>query len=261
MARDFDGTSGYLTTATAPVTGTPLTISCWFRKTGTAVALKELVAVYNPTTSHEFAILAGNGSTACVTAFALGGPAYLANSSTTFSLDEWHHASGVFVAANERHAYLDGNGKGTNANSVAPTGLSRADIGHGLFTFFAGSVAEVAIWNVALADEEIALLAKGFSPLCLFHRLTNLVSYQDLIRPVDRPGLGPSYSIEGGTSVAPHPRIVYPWTSTLGMYRRRFLEFYRVSAAAAHANRALQGQSAVTGAEQGATFPIGEVAN
>jgi hypothetical protein len=262
MAWNFDGTTGYLGAAQAAVSAAPLTMVCWFRKTAAAADYHELVSIHNPSTGHALNITAGSGMGAQVTAFASDGGWDLAITSTTFTNGQWHHAAGVFVANNERQAYLNGGGKGTSVVSAAPVGVNHTDLAHGAYSLFAGDIAEAAIWNVALTDEEIAVLAKGFSPLCLWHRLPNLVVYQDLMRPLNRPGIGPAMTAVGGTNIADHPRMIYPTCHPLGgLHRVLFAVPYRLAAAAARAGRVTQGWAALVGAEQGTTCPLGEVSS
>jgi hypothetical protein len=269
MARNFNGTDGYLHVATAVATAAPMTMVCWFRKTGTASSARELVCLSDASTNIQFFNLsAGDGANAVVysTAYS-GGPWDPAVATANFSADQWHHAAAVFVSSSQRHVYLDGANKGSSSAVVVPTGQDHTSIGRIVFSspsdYFAGDIAEVAIWNAALTDAEIAVLARGFSPLCLLNRLPNLVLYQDLIRPLDHPGIGPALTATGVTTVATHPRIVYPWVLPSGALRRQvqFLDFYRVSAAAAHACAVQQGWSAVSGTELGSTYPVGEVSN
>ena len=73
-----------------------------------------------------------------------------------------------------------------------------------------GLIAEAAIWNVVLSDAEMDWLAAGYSPLTLTHRIGNLVMYQDMIRNINRPGIGPTLTNNGSTLVAPHTRMIYP---------------------------------------------------
>jgi len=215
-----------------------------------------------------FNLSAGDGSDAVVYATAYAGGTWdPAVTTATFSADQWHHAAAVYVSSSQRHVYLDGANKGSSTVTAVPSGQDTTSIGHIVFStpsgFFAGDIAEAAIWNTALSDAEIAILGSGFSPLCLTHRLPNLVLYQDLIRPLDRPGIGPVLTASGGTASADHPRIIYPWTFAYGALRRQvqLLDYYRVSAAAAYGGAVSQGWAAVAGADQGAILPIGEVAN
>jgi len=263
MAWSFNGSTGYLTAATAPVASPPLTIACWFRKSGTASSFKEVVTLANPSTGHEFALLAGNGAAAAASAFALGGTGAQASSTTTFALAQWRHGAAVFASGNQRYAYLDGGGKGTNSVSVTPASINRTDVGRGIVGYFPGDVAEVAVWNAALSDLEIAALAQGFSPLCLLHRLANLVLYQNLIRPLNHPGIGPLMSAAGGATAATHPRMIHPRSLAFGPLRRQvqLLNFYRVAAAQARATAVQQGWAAVSGTEMGSSYPVGEVSN
>jgi hypothetical protein len=210
---------------------------------------------------------AGDGASAVVYAAPYDGAAWdIVAASATFTTDEWNHAAAVFVSDAQRHAFLNGGNKGSGTTSVSPSGLNTTAIGRvvisGATGLFEGDIAEVAIWNAALTDEEIAVLAKGFSPLCLWHRLPNLVLYQDLIRPLDRPGIGPAMTAMGGTSVAAHPRMIYPASHPLsGLHQMLFAVPYRLAAAAAHAGRVSRGWAALAGAEQGTTYPIGEVSS
>jgi Concanavalin A-like lectin/glucanases superfamily len=269
MARNFNGTDGYLHAATAVATGAPLTMVCWFRKTGTASSPQELVCLSDASEHDQMFILsAGDGSDAVVFAGPYAGGVWdPAVATASFAAGQWHHAAAVFVSSSERHAYLDGANKGSSSAVITPTGQDRTSIGRAILStptaYFAGDIAEVAIWNTALSDAEIAILGHGFSPLCLTHRLPNLVLYQDLIRPLDHPGVGPALTASGGTTAAPHPRMIYPQSLALAAVLRQvqFLDFYRVSAAQAHASAVQQGWAAVSGANQGAILPIGEVAN
>jgi hypothetical protein len=105
-----------------------------------------------------------------------------ATTTTVFGLNAWHHGAAVFAATNDRRAYLDGGGKGTNAVNRAIAGLDRTSIGRaGDSTpslYFSGRIAEAAIYNVALTDDEVAQLAKGASPLLV--RPDALVAYWPL---------------------------------------------------------------------------------
>ena len=73
------------------------------------------------------------------------------------------------------------------------------------------TVAECALWNVALTAAEIDALAAGFSPL--FIRPGSLVgywplggAYSDYIDPIGSNTL----SATGDPAAADHPRIIYP---------------------------------------------------
>jgi hypothetical protein len=267
MAWNFDGSTGYLTAGQAPVATAPFTMACWFRKTSEASSEKELVGISDPSSNHCFLLGAGDGSSRVVFCAAYTGSSWeAATSSTVFSPNVWNHAAAVFVADNCRHVYLNGGGKGTGSLSAHPLGLNATAIGCVLIATptekFAGDIAEVAIWNAALTDDEIAVLAKGASPLCLWHRLPNLVVYQDIIRPLNRLGIGPAMTAVEGTSVVAHPRMIYPAChSPVGLAEVLFAVPYRLAAAAAHAGRVSQGWAALAGAEQGATCPVGEVSS
>ncbi|MCA9239020.1 MAG: LamG domain-containing protein [Planctomycetales bacterium] len=91
-----------------------------------------------------------------------------------------------------------------SGNYLLPTGASSG------LKPFPGAVAEVAIWAEELSQAEEQTLTLGVSPLALTHRLGSLLLLQDLVRPLDRPGVGPSMTVAGSPGVAPHPGIVSP---------------------------------------------------
>lgn len=77
---------------------------------------------------------------------------------------QWMHACAVFAGASDRRAFLDGSDKATDTTTtVAPTGTNVTTIGRqtSLSTgaYMWGRICDAAIWNVALEDEEIRLLA------------------------------------------------------------------------------------------------------
>ena len=74
MAWNFDGTTGYLNVAQAPVSAAPLTMACWFRKMAAAADYHELMSIHNPSTGHALNITAGSGMGAQVTAYEPNSP-------------------------------------------------------------------------------------------------------------------------------------------------------------------------------------------
>lgn len=266
MARSGDGTSGYLTTAEAVVSSYPLTMFCWFN--WPSAALNTLMAVSTDTSSGNFfAILVdASGANLSVLARVKDDSKSDAVTTATAATNTWHSAAAVFSSATDRRVYLNGGNVGTDTTSATPSGMNRTSVLKlvrlGSTTFAVGQVAEVAIWNAALTPEEIAILARSFSPLYLWRRLPNLVLYQDLIRPLNRPGIGPAMTAMGTTTVDAHPRMILP-TSPLSWRTDAvdYLDPYRFAAAAAHANPVLRGWATDAGADQAAIHPIGEVSS
>jgi hypothetical protein len=71
-------------------------------------------------------------------------------------------------------------------------------------------MAEVGIWNAALTDAEVAILALGYSPDQV--RPASLVEYWKLIgRNSPETGIkGYDMTLYNAPLVANHPRIIYP---------------------------------------------------
>jgi len=212
----------YLYNTSPVVTGLPVTMACWFK-------------VPNLTTNFALMTLGGRTSNVRLTLQAAGAaPGDVvrvqsvdttntkrqAVSSTGFSVGVWHHATAVFASTTSRAAYIDGGNKGTNAASSSVSSFDALDVmverqtGTPQGTAVDVEVAEVAVWNVALSDEEVAILALGYSPL--FVQPLALKNYF--------PMFGRRGSAEGEEDwcgnnnltdqltpgLADHPRIIYP---------------------------------------------------
>lgn len=136
------------------------------------------------------------------------------DTTATYTANSWNHALGVWAGNQERYAYLNGSGESNVADNLArpgnmdstQTGIWKTN-GNNVYYPFDGMIGEVAVWNAALTAAEAATLAKGYSPLLV--KPQNLVAYWTLVRGLnDRVG---AYNMTAdGTSVAVHPRVIYP---------------------------------------------------
>lgn len=211
MARLFNqGSNEYLQTDQAPVTAEPLTMACWFYTLDDSLTqiLMWIGDKDAGNNQHHDIFLETDLE---VKAFSKDTSSATASTSTNWAQDQWHHACGVFAADNDRRAFLDGGGKGTNSTSRSPVGWDRTTIAQlgGIGVSFDGYIAEAAIWNAALSDDEVDILGKGYSPL--FVRPQNLVAYWPLIRDENQDKVG-GYDLTAFNtpSIAPHPPIIYP---------------------------------------------------
>lgn len=218
MARGGFSTSNYFSDS-GLVTAVPLTIACWFRTNVTATP-QHLAGFY---TSGSVAsrncfrlILQSTDVVAASIGDASSGAQAL--SSTTFTSGTWAHAAGVWSTTSALAAYLNGGGKGTNTTSLTPSGIDRFGVGVGYGSSLTqalapagdGALAELGVWNVALDDAEIAVLAAGLRPL--YVRPASLVVYAPLwgdrspeINFLSSTGL----TMNGTVAAAAHPRVLY----------------------------------------------------
>ena len=136
------------------------------------------------------------------------------DTTTGYTANTWHHACAVAASDASRSVYIDGGSKATTTTSISVSGEYRISIGRfsdsSPSVYFSGKIAEAAIWNIALSDAEVALLAKAVSPLMV--RPEALIFYTPIIGKyspeIDLIG-GLSLTVTGATA-APHPRIIYP---------------------------------------------------
>ena len=158
--RFTNANSSYLVTATTPLVGLPLTLNCWFYPT-TVSSSRTLFSLAAGATSTDYFSL--EVSNLAVVRARTGDSTTVSSAVTTTTavVNTWQMATGVFAAANSRIAYLNGQGRGTQASSRAPVDMTRIMIGAtGIATpsqFFDGYLQNVAIWNRALSDADDAL--------------------------------------------------------------------------------------------------------
>jgi len=184
MALDFDGIDDTCRIGVPVVTAYPFTISAWFNCDDITVTAG-IVGISDEATDNErWSLRAAGGITGDPISFrsvALG-TGVNANTTTGYLAGVWNHACAVGRSATSRDAYLNGGGKGSNATSNTPAGLDNTSIGYSDrltdIEFFPGLIAEICIWNIALSDNDILLLALNIHPFEL--RPNNIVGYWPL---------------------------------------------------------------------------------
>ncbi len=271
MARSFNGSSQNCYAASAVATAAPIAMSCWFwadsaiSQNGTLVSLCAANASFQ---RFELAVIPATQKVAVVTNS--GASAEVIETATTWTAGAWYHAFCVWYSTTSRKVWLNGGGEAASTVAKTPSGVAETHLGASRitspFNHFFGRLAEAAIWagsdvaNIGAADA--ATLAAGFSPFCMGRWLANLVLYQDMIRPIDRPGKGPAMTEVGSPGVAAHPRIVYPMGAGFSEFPpHRFAAPYRPSARGSSGSGVMAGGGRLAGVVLGTTFPIGEVSS
>ena len=218
MARLFDDASNQsLTVESAVLTGPPITMACWFNSNDATIEQGLINIVDKDGPANPRWMLQIRGAS-------VGDPIRLASepsgfasviTTTGYSANTWHHACGIENSQTNRNVYIDGGSKGTDTTDPgAVSGTpDRTAIGRQMDSTpnapMSGSIAEVGIWNVALTDAEVAVLADGFCPLLV--RPQSLVLYVPLIRDADQDIVGGlSFTPNASPTISSHPRIIYP---------------------------------------------------
>jgi hypothetical protein len=221
MARLFDDANpdAYITTS-AVVTSMPLTMAAWFY-TDQLTTNQSIVTASSEDDNafHGWWLQMRGGEFGDYVAARSygGGSSRMATTSGGATINVWHHACAVFASDVSRSVYIDGGSKGTDTNSSSPLGVD--NIGIGSIYYWTGSsndfsspmsgrIAEAAVWNAALTDDEVAVLAAGFSPL--FVRPQSLVFYVPLVRTVLDRVDNVGFTTYGTPTVAAHPPIIHP---------------------------------------------------
>lgn len=141
------------------------------------------------------------------------GSAFAISSTTNINDGNWHHVAVNWQtgAGQPNYVFVDGNQEGSANTAVGwtyNTTSSNPSFGVSNDTFwlpFVGEIAEAAVWDTALSANEIAALAKGYTPKHIAP--THLQFYTPFVRGAQNLN-GTSYTTISGTTVSNHPRMI-----------------------------------------------------
>lgn len=200
MAYAFNGTAQWMSVGSAPVTNIPLSLSARFRKTGTAVknglflrqASNVLAGFYFGTGQT----VRGYFQRGAIADWSLG----------TYTTGQDTHVCITASTTTSRAGYLAGGSAVTNTTAVTLTNMTALHIGafEGTSTFD-GDMSEIAMWNEALTQSEVATLAKGAAAYLV--RPHALRFYAPMIRDLTDIRGGLAITNTNSATVTTHPRI------------------------------------------------------
>jgi len=216
MARQLtQSSSQYLEYGSAIVSAPPFSFACWFYRD--SVNYQELFGLGSTAINNWHGLLLYGTTGTGLRAYSRGaGSTHAEASPASPTAGAIHHACGVWAATNDRRVYLDGGNKATDAGNQSPTvdvtSIGRLVVNGSGYYYADGWIAEAALWNVALTDDDVASLAKGFSPLLIC--CGSLVAYWPLgglNGRHDRDHFG-QYSLTAYNvpTWADHPPVIYP---------------------------------------------------
>jgi len=185
MSRLFDDANNeYLEIGSIIVDEFPLTLAAWIYSND-ATTCQSVISISASIAADFFRLsLRGDIEGDPVRFECKNGGYDSATSTAGYSVNTWHHVCGIETNATSRAVFLDGGNKGVNANAGVPAGLDTTSIGRLLLGAgdtnerISGRIAEAAIWNVALTDDEVTAQAGGVSPTRI--RPESLVAYWPL---------------------------------------------------------------------------------
>lgn len=166
-ARQFNGTSQYINMPAAAYNNTPMTIAAWAFMDSTNNAISVGSVTSGSLTRHQIAFNAGGFPFA--SAVNTGGTPGTAQGSTAYSSNQWYHLAGVFVSSTDRRVYVDGVPQATNTTAITLGVVDRTTIGMRISsgavgTYWAGRIAEFAVWSAQLTEADLRALAAGAKP-------------------------------------------------------------------------------------------------
>lgn len=135
---------------------------------------------------------------------------------STRTAGQWNHLCVAADSATSRRVYINGALITTHTASISmPNNMHTVAIGRGLLdgsddtswdVLTSGYVAEQAVWSSALTGDQVASLAKGFSPRRV--KIKTLLHYTPLIRAMNDTAKGNISTTAGSLTVQNHPRII-----------------------------------------------------
>ncbi len=228
MCIVLNGSTQYVSAASAPVTAYPFTFFGYFNPTVTNVAqyvLHEDNSASTIVNGWRVRAAGDVGGPPCRLTVGDGTSTGAASTATNFSAATWQKTMLVGTNASSLDVYLNNGGVGSNAGGLTPTGLNRALIGATellavLSGFFNGSLAHVAIWSKALGTQSRAMLQAGYSPRLV--EIPNLVAYlpfwNSAFGVTDIGSLATSWTAQASPTYGADPGIKYNNNSmTMGM--------------------------------------------
>ncbi len=216
MSRLFDNASSeFLQANVADFTVPPISISAWAHPDDAANTGTIYFCGDNGSTKDWYSLRLMGGTAGDplqmrvrdVTAFSD------AETSNSYNVNAWNHVFGKVLSATSRTAILNGDiaNEGNSTASRSPTTPNRTAIGRlgdgTPSSYFSGRIAEVAVWDVGLSDDEVVALSKGISPLLI--RPGNLISYRPILgrRSPEVDLIGGNNLTATGTVVAEHAPV------------------------------------------------------
>lgn len=162
MALQFSGSGGYLSTASALVSTTPLTFACWYKPA--SMGTQSLVSIGSTATADYFTMFLSSAKMTAQVGTNGAGSQH-ASSAASLVAGNWYHCVAVFTSATSRTVYLN-NVSALNTSSRVPGTLNITTIG----SLFAGSgasnltngvISYPTIWNIALSATDVTNLYNG----------------------------------------------------------------------------------------------------
>ena len=203
-----NASSQYLSTASAPASGTPMTIAAWCKSPPSGAGGRAVVSVGVNGGAHRNHLNMDNTNVQLVAAGAT--TSSVGNTGTVSGNNVLFHYAGVYTSATSRTGYIDGVAQTTDTINIGTQNtFNTITIGARWNTtvgnFYSNDIAEVGVWNAALTAAEIASLADGMT--CDKVRPQSLVFYAPLCRDLIDVKGGLTITNNNTATVANHPRV------------------------------------------------------
>jgi hypothetical protein len=207
MAYSFNGTDQSLSTASTPVTAPPFTMFVQLNAAATGTA--RAFTITRSTSNDRFVVQPSGASFPLAAQFeanvvSVGTGIAILNAA--ISQNTWIALTGITSGIASRFVFGNDTKSVENVTSrTVPTTDMIIRLGNQAANFFNGLLAEAAIWDVVLTDDEVASLAQGFKPSRV--RPQSLQFYAPIVRELRDLRGGLTLTNNNTATVANHPRV------------------------------------------------------
>mgnify|MGYP001809715954 CR=1 FL=1 len=215
MARDFNGTTQYLSRSAAAFSGWPVVGGAWIKGDSWATT-PVIFSVDNSGNSPDIAeayVTTGGKLGIYAERFGAAG-AINFTGATTLSTGIWYYVSWV-INSGASEMWVNGVSDATNSDSYTFPSVDTTRIGANRYNAviggcFDGLISELTLWNVAVGAADWLRIAKGLSAKQVLP--ANIVSHTRLMgRFSPEPdAFSDAWTLTNSPTQADHPRIIQP---------------------------------------------------
>ncbi len=193
MSLVLNGSSQYAWRAAPVANVAPFTVFAWYKTTSDA-ALQAIWGESQQASTAQYWRLSAAGSIAGDPIrgdIRGGGTAATPQTTIGYTINTWQNALLLETSSSDHKVYINGGSVGSSTTDQTPTGEDKMGVGilpynSSWANYFAGKLAHVAIWDIALSAPDIASLAAGANPLAI--QAAHLIAYWPLYNDANDDG-------------------------------------------------------------------------
>jgi len=163
-ARAFDGSTGYISIPSQPISGTPFSLFCWVKNNSSTEHTSPYIVSFSTNSGGQYFITSESAHLAvCAGNASSGAEAVYTPSSSPFSSAAWHHV-GFTYSGTTLTVYIDGSAVSASSDVGWPSATNDFRFGNmkGGTDYLNGALKQVVVYNVALSPAQVSQLYAAY---------------------------------------------------------------------------------------------------